>query len=39
VRHYIPSKNYNNEIGLYDLVTNTFFVNSGTGYFTAGSET
>lgn len=39
VRHYIPSKNYNNEIGLYDLVTNTFFINSGTGYFTAGSET
>ena len=28
-----------NEIGMYDLVSNTFFTNAGTGTFTAGAET
>ena len=27
-----------NEIGMYDLVSNTFFTNAGTGTFTAGAE-
>lgn len=27
-----------NEIGMYDLVSNTFFTNAGTGTFTAGTE-
>nr|DAJ75853.1 MAG TPA: hypothetical protein [Caudoviricetes sp.] len=38
VKYYIPCKNSNNEIGMYDLVTNTFFGNSGTGTFVAGNE-
>lgn len=39
VRHFIPSKrNSYNDIGMYDLVTNTFFANSGTGTFVAGAE-
>ena len=38
VRDFIPCKNSNNEVGLYDLVTKTFFENQGTGAFTAGNE-
>jgi len=38
VMNFIPCKNDNNEIGLYDLVSNTFFTNAGTGTFVAGNE-
>ena len=34
--NYIPCKNSNNEIGLYDVVSNTFYGNSGTGDLVAG---
>ena len=38
VRDYIPCiKNSNNEVGLYDLVNNTFYTNAGTGEFIAGN--
>ena len=37
VRNFIPCK-YNNQIGLWDLVTGIFFPNSGTGNFINGSE-
>lgn len=36
VRDYVPCTNSNNEVGLYDLVTQTFFGNAGTGSFAAG---
>lgn len=39
VKHLIPSKrNSDNEIGLYDLVNDVFYTNSGTGEFNTGSE-
>lgn len=39
VREYVPCKqNSDGAIGMYDLVTNTFFGNDGTGTFTAGPE-
>ena len=38
MRNYVPCKNASNEVGLYDLVTKTFFSNSGTGTFTAGNK-
>lgn len=38
IADFIPCKNQNNEVGLYDLVSNTFFGNSGTGSFVAGNE-
>ena len=39
IRNFIPSKrNSDSVIGLYDLVTSTFFENAGTGTFTAGAE-
>ena len=39
VRDFIPAKRTSdNAIGLYDLVSNSFFGNAGTGTFTAGSE-
>ena len=39
VRDYVPAKrNSDGSVGLYDLVSNTFFGNSGTGTFTAGPE-
>lgn len=39
LRYFIPSKrNSDNVIGMYDLVSNTFFTNVGTGTFTAGPE-
>lgn len=38
-RDFIPARrNSDGAIGLYDLVTNAFFANSGTGVFTAGAE-
>lgn len=38
-RNFIPAKrNSDGAIGLYDLVTDAFFPNSGTGVFTAGAE-
>ena len=38
VRNYIPTKNSNNVVGLYDIVNNIFYTNSGTGEFISGSE-
>ena len=38
VRNFIPAKNSSNVIGLYDVVSNTFFTNAGTGTFNAGQE-
>lgn len=38
VRNFIPCKNSSNEIGLYDVVSQSFFANSGTGVFVAGPE-
>ena len=39
VRDYIPAKrNSDGVVGLYDLISKTFFTNAGTGTFTAGSE-
>lgn len=39
VRNFIPCKSVNNEIGLFDLISNTFFANKGTGSFIAGDVT
>ena len=36
VRDFIPAKNSSNVIGLYDMVSKTFFTNTGTGSFIAG---
>lgn len=39
VRDFIPCyRKADNEIGLYDTVTNTFFTNQGTGTFAKGSD-
>ena len=39
VRDFIPCyRKSDNEIGMYDLVTNTFFTNAGTGVFLKGSN-
>ena len=38
VRDYVPCKNPDGIIGLYDLVNDTFYVNAGTGEFIAGAE-
>lgn len=39
IKDFIPCyKKINNEIGLYDLVSNTFFTNAGTGVFLKGSN-
>lgn len=39
VRNFIPAKrNSNGEIGMYDLVNDTFYTNQGTGDFTAGPQ-
>jgi hypothetical protein len=39
VNHFIPVKrNSDNAIGLYDVINNVFYINSGTGEFLAGSE-
>lgn len=36
VRDFVPCVNASGEVGLYDLVTQAFFGNAGTGTFTAG---
>lgn len=36
IRDYVPCKNPTGEVGLYDLQTETFFGNQGTGTFPAG---
>ena len=36
--NYIPCKNGDNDVGLYDVVSNTFYGNSGTGDLVAGNE-
>lgn len=38
LREYIPCRNSSGEVGLYDLVSNRFFGNAGTGTFVAGPE-
>ena len=38
VRNFVPCKNASNVVGMYDTVTKTFYVNSGTGDFIAGNE-
>lgn len=39
LRDFIPAKrNSDGAIGMYDLITNTFYGNSGTGTFNAGPE-
>ena len=36
IAHFIPAKDSNNIVGLYDTVSGQFFTNSGTGDFTPG---
>ena len=39
VKNFIPCyRNSDNEVGLYDLVNNVFYVNQGTGSFTYGNR-
>ncbi len=38
VRNFIPCKNTDSVIGMYDTVNSQFYQNAGTGEFTAGSE-
>ena len=38
IRNYIPCKNAGGVVGLYDLIGQKFYGNSGTGSFTAGPE-
>ncbi len=38
VRDFIPCKNPSGAVGLYDTVNGTFYGNSGTGVFIAGTE-
>lgn len=38
VRKYVPCKDPNSNIGLYDLINNQFYGNAGTGVFTGGEE-
>jgi hypothetical protein len=35
-RDFIPAKNSDNVVGMYDTVSKTFFTNAGSGTFTAG---
>lgn len=37
IRNFVPAKNSSNVVGMYDLVSEQFFTNQGTGTFTAGS--
>lgn len=39
VRDFVPCKNPDGVVGLYDLVNSQFYQNAGTGSFTAGTET
>ena len=38
IRNYVPCETPDGDIGLYDLVTNEFYGNTGTGAFIAGPE-
>lgn len=38
IRKFIPCKNPDGEVGLYDIITQSFYGNAGTGTFTAGTE-
>lgn len=38
VRNFIPCSNSSGTVGLYDIVNNVFYANSGTGVFTSGLE-
>ena len=38
VRDFIPCKNSDGEIGMYDTVNSVFYSNAGTGEFVAGNE-
>jgi hypothetical protein len=38
VRDFVPAKNSNNVVGMYDIVSGTFFTNAGTGEFVAGRD-
>ncbi|MBR6838762.1 MAG: hypothetical protein IKM94_04310 [Alphaproteobacteria bacterium] len=38
VRNLVPAKNSSNVIGMYDMVSGTFFTNQGTGTFVEGPE-
>lgn len=38
VRNFVPCKNSDGDIGLYDFVTNQFYENGGTGTLIAGDE-
>lgn len=38
VRNFVPCKNSNDAVGLYDLVNDVFYSNNGTGVFVAGPE-
>lgn len=38
VRNFIPCKNSDDVVGLYDTVTGAFYTNAGSGSFTAGPE-
>lgn len=38
LRDFYPARDNNNNIGLYDTVSNTFFQNAGTGFFGAGPD-
>ena len=38
IRDYVPAKNSSGTIGLFDIVNDVFYTNSGTGAFTAGAE-
>ncbi len=37
IRDFVPCINANNEVGMYDLVSQTFFANNGEGAFVSGS--
>lgn len=36
IRDFVPVRNENNEVGLYDIINGQFYGNVGTGSFTAG---
>lgn len=38
IHRLVPCKNSNNVAGMYDVLTDTFYENAGTGTFTQGSE-
>ena len=38
IRHFIPCKNPDGAIGLYDTIGKQFYANAGTGEFTAGPD-